>query len=112
MNDITVLTVIEPYLQKALESIANQTFRGFEYPEAGIVPVSPDEGGFMDIVDTTSLTYRTDEDAARILTRLLDDEAFRREQLRRCKEPAKNFSIDHNMTIQHRILDSIMGAPA
>ena len=80
-----------------------------EYLKAGIIPVVPDEGGSMEIVDTPSLTYRTDEDAARILARLLDDEAFRQDQLRRCMERAKLFSTDHYAESQQKILDNILG---
>ena len=83
-----------------------------EYLKAGCIPVVPDEGGSMEIVDNPALTYHTNEDAARILTRLLDDEAFRQEQLCRCKQRATIFSFDHYMETQHRFLDSILGPPA
>lgn len=81
MNDITMLTVIEPYQQKALESIANQTFR------RGRSARSSRRGAGS--VRSTSA-----------------------EQLRKCTERAKIFSIDHHIKKQHRILNSIMGAPA
>ncbi len=80
-----------------------------EYLKARIIPVVPDEGGSMEVVDNPSLTYRTDEDAARILARLIDDEAFRQDQLNRCKERAKEFSFERYMETQHKILDRILG---
>ena len=122
MNDIPMSTIAlagyqtEPYSQKAPDSVANQTFRDFEvichveYLKAGIIPAFPDEDESMEVVDNPALTCHTNEDAARIPDRMLDDEAFRQEKLRQNKERAKAFSIDHCMEIQLRILDSIMGA--
>jgi glycosyltransferase involved in cell wall biosynthesis len=82
-----------------------------EYLKAGIIPIVPDEGGSKEVVDAPSLTYRTDEDAARILARLLIDGSFRKEQADHCKERAKEFSFGQYMKHQNRILDRIMERP-
>ena len=83
-----------------------------EYLKAGCIPIVPDEGGSMEVVDNPALTYHTNEDAARILAHLLADETFRREQRNQCVERAKAFSFETYMETQRRILDSILGTPA
>lgn len=82
-----------------------------EYLKAGCIPIVPDEGGTPEVVDNPALTYHTDGDAARILVRLIDDEAFRREQLDYCKKRAELFSFDRYMETQHIILNHILGIP-
>lgn len=79
-----------------------------EYLKAGIIPVVPDEGGSREVVGNPELTYRTDEEAARILARLLVDETFRQKQADNCKERAKVFSFGQYMKHQNEILDRIM----
>jgi glycosyltransferase involved in cell wall biosynthesis len=79
-----------------------------EYLKAGCIPIVPDEGGTVEIVDSPALTYHTDEDAAQILARLLADEAFRGKQRARCAERARLFSMQAYMEKQHRILNSIL----
>ena len=79
-----------------------------EYLKAGCIPIVPDEGGTPEVVGNPALAYHTNKDAARILTRLLTDEAFRLEQLKLCKERAKSFSFEHYMETQHIILDTIL----
>lgn len=79
-----------------------------EYLKAGVIPIVPDEGGTPEIVDNPALTYHTDEDAAHILIRLLTNEAFRQEQLDRCRERAKIFSFERYMETQHKFLDKIL----
>ena len=83
-----------------------------EYLKAGCIPIVPDEGGTPEVVDDPALTYHTDEDAARILVHLLNDEAFRRERLEHCKKRAKEFSFERYLETQHRILDGILGKQA
>ena len=82
-----------------------------EYLKAGCIPVVPDEGGTPEVVGNPALTYHTNEDAARLLTLLITDEAFRLEQMDRCKERALAFSFDHYMKEQHIILDRILEEP-
>ncbi len=82
-----------------------------EYLKAGCIPIVPDEGGTPEVVCNPALVYHTNEDAARILTRLLTDEAFRQEQLNRCKERAQAFTFECYMKTQHIILDRILEEP-
>ena len=82
-----------------------------EYLKAGCIPVVPDEGGTPEVVGNPALAYHTNEDAARILARLLTDEAFRLEQLNHCKERALAFSFERYMETQHKILDRILKEP-
>ena len=79
-----------------------------EYLKAGCIPIVPDEGGTVEIVDSPALTYHTNEDAAHILARLVIDEAFRGEQRAHCAERARLFSMQAYMEKQHRILESIL----
>ena len=79
-----------------------------EYLKAGLITIVPDEGGSMEIVDSPGLTYHTNEEAARILARLLQDEAFRAEQLAHCTERAKLFTNSAYMENQTRILNAIL----
>ena len=82
-----------------------------EYLKAGCIPIVPDEGGTPEVVGNPALTYHTNEDAAKILTHLLSDEAFRQEQLNRCRERAKEYSFERYLETQHRILDNILERP-
>ena len=82
-----------------------------EYLKAGCIAIVPDEGGTPEIVANPALTYHTDEDAAQILARLLDDGAFRLEQLEHCRIRAGEFSFDRYLETQHRILDGILERP-
>ena len=82
-----------------------------EYLKAGCIPIVPDEGGTPEVVDNPALAYHTNEDAARILTHLLTDDAFRLEQLNHCKKRAKAFSFERYMENQHIILDRILKEP-
>ena len=79
-----------------------------EYLKGGLIPVVPDEGGTPEIVDNPSLTYHTVEDGARILAKLVSDEAFRSEQRRRCAERAKRFAKQTYLENQHRLLTRIL----
>lgn len=79
-----------------------------EYLKAGSIPIVPDEGGTVEIVDSPALTYHTNEEAAAILTRLLQDESFRKEQLAHCSERAGEFTMDAYLKHQHQTLESIL----
>ena len=79
-----------------------------EYLKSGCIAIVPDEGGTPEIVDNPALTYHTNEDAARILVRLLNEDAFRQEQLKRCGERSEEFLFERYMKNQNRILDGIL----
>lgn len=63
-----------------------------EYLKAGCIPVIPDEGGAKEIVDDSALEFRTIDEAANTLARLVRDDAFREERRRHCAERAALFS--------------------
>ena len=79
-----------------------------EYLKAGLIPIVPDEGGTMEIVDSPALTYHTIEDAVAILTKLLQDEKFRQEQLAHCAERAKDFTMEAYLEKQRLTLEKIL----
>ena len=79
-----------------------------EYMKAGCIPIVPDEGGTVEIVDSPALTYHANGDAARILVGLIRDEAFRKEQLTHCMERARVFSMRAYLEKQRGILDGIL----
>ncbi len=78
-----------------------------EYLKAGCIPIVPDEGGTVEIVDSPALTYHTNEDAATILVKLLQNEDFRKEQLAHCEERAGAFTMAAYLERQHMILERI-----
>ena len=80
-----------------------------EYLSSGLIPVVPDEGGTPEIVDSPELAYHTDEDAARILARLLADDDFREIQRAHCAERAKLFSREAYLERQGELLAEIVG---
>ena len=65
-----------------------------EYLKAGCIPIVPDQGGPKEIVGDEALEFRTVEDAANTLSRLVGDDAFREERRRRCAERAAEFSME------------------
>ena len=79
-----------------------------EYLKAGCVPIVPDEGGTVEIVDSPELTYHTNEDAAKILVRLHRDKAFYEDRQAHCLERAKAFSMQAYMENQHIVLNEIL----
>ena len=79
-----------------------------EYLKAGLIPLVPDEGGTLEIVDNPELTYGTCEEAAHILARLLQDKAFLDKQSCLCQERARAFSLASYMESQRRLLARIM----
>ena len=78
-----------------------------EYLKAGAVVLVPDEGGTLEIVDSPDLTYRTYEDAAQILARLLSDNDFRTCAQAHCGERAKFFSKEAYLGRQRELLKNI-----
>ena len=79
-----------------------------EYLLAGLVPLVPDEGGSCEVVSNPDVTYRTNEDAAQILARLLADEDFRVRQQTSCAVRAKFFSRDASLDRQRELLREIL----
>lgn len=82
-----------------------------EYLTAGLLPLVPDAGGSREVVDNPDLTYRTDDEAARLLARLLADESFRELQRRRCAARARYFTRTAYLERQDRLLRDILAAP-
>ena len=80
-----------------------------EYLVAGLIPVVPDEGGTPEVVGSPALAYHADEDAVRILARLVTDRAFRDEQRRLCAERARTFTRAAYRTRQRELLCRIIG---
>lgn len=83
-----------------------------EYLKAGVVPVVPNEGGAPEIVGDPELAYRDDEEAARILARLVTEETFLESRRRRCAERAGEFSPNRYLEKQNRLLNAIVDAAA
>lgn len=80
-----------------------------EYMKAGLIPIVPDEGGSCEVVGNRELSFHTNEEAAAILVKLLDDPEFREQQRRQCAERAKLFSRDAYLERQRSILKEIVG---
>ena len=80
-----------------------------EYLKAGNIVLVPNDGGSTEIVDSPSLTYHTNDEAARILSHLITDESFRSEMKQHCAERARMFSCEAYMTRQHKLIDEILG---
>ncbi len=80
-----------------------------EYLKAGLIPIVPDEGGSCEVVDNRELVYHTNEEAANILVKLLNDPEFREKQRSLCRERAKVFSKAAYLERQHKLLQDIIG---
>ena len=81
-----------------------------EYLKAGCIPIVPDEGGTVEIVDSPGLTYHTNDDAAEILTKLYQDESFRSKMQAHCKERADCFSKETFFKNLHNLLAQIINS--
>ena len=81
-----------------------------EYLKTGNIAIVPDEGGTPEIVDSSTLTYHTNEDASKILAKLITDEELRKAQLLHCRERANYFSRDAYLRRQHELLEHILQA--
>lgn len=79
-----------------------------EYLQSGNITIVPDEGGTPEIVDSPALAYHTDDEAARILARLLTDAEFRGQQRTHCAERAKVFSREAYLKRQDELLERIL----
>ena len=84
-----------------------------EYLKAGNIPLVPDTGGPLEIVDNRSLVFHSNDEAAQTLARLLQDADFREEQRRRCAERAKSFTCEaygeRQRNLIARIVESAKG---
>ena len=78
-----------------------------EYLKAGLIPIVPDEGGGREVVDSQDLTYHVNEDAARLLVKLISDAVFRERIGAHCRNRAKMFSRSAYMVRQHKLLERI-----
>lgn len=79
-----------------------------EYLKAGNIPLVPDTGGPLEIVDNPSLVFHTNEDAAQTLVKLLSDTAFREDLRRHCAERAEIFTHAAYMARQRKLLAQIV----
>lgn len=94
----------------AVHAMRNESF-GIsitEYMKSGLIPIVPDEGGACEVVDNPELSFHTDDEAAGILARLLNDPEFRERQRRKCADRIAFFSFDAYLARQHAILRSIL----
>ena len=82
-----------------------------EYLKAGNIAIVPDEGGTPEVVDSPELTYHTDDDAARILARLLTDSEFRERQRTHCATRAEFFSREAYFKRQDELLERFLQTP-
>lgn len=80
-----------------------------EYLKSGNIAIVPDEGGACEIVNSPDLTYKTYDEAAVILARLLSDDTFRKAQSIFCAERARLFSREAYLERQHKLLQDIIG---
>lgn len=79
-----------------------------EYLKAGNIVIVPDEGGSREVADNPALTYHDRAEAARILVRVLTDEAFREEQRKNCLRRAAVFSRAAYLERQAALLAEIV----
>ena len=81
-----------------------------EYLKAGLITIVPDEGGSSEVTDNPELSFSSLEEGARILVKLLKDPEFRKRQSLHCARRAEEFSQQHYLENQHRILTEILAA--
>ncbi len=79
-----------------------------EYIKAGIITLVPDGGGTCEIVDNPNLSYKTTDQAVGILSRLILDESFRKEQYYRSTKRADFFSSEFYLKRQQGLLLKII----
>ena len=80
-----------------------------EYLKSGNIVIVPDEGGACEVIDNPALTYKTNEEAASILARLLMDATFRNTQRELCGKRARLFSRKAYLERQRNLLQHILG---
>lgn len=78
-----------------------------EYLKAGLVPIVPMEGGACEIVNEPTLTYDQDEEAAQILTKLVNSPELTAQMARHCQERADFFSAQAYLERQTALLNKI-----
>ena len=79
-----------------------------EYLKSGLISIVPDEGGACEVADDPELSFHTDEEAAAILARLLNDPDFRERKRSKCADRAAVFSYDAYLARQHALIKSIL----
>jgi glycosyltransferase involved in cell wall biosynthesis len=80
-----------------------------EYVKAGCIPIVPDVGGPKEIVDDKALEFRTVDEAAKTLARLVGDDAFREERRRHCLTRAPHFTRAAYEARQQAVVDVMCG---
>lgn len=78
-----------------------------EYVKAGCIPIVPDEGGPKEIVDDKALEFRTVDEAANTLARLVEDAAFREERRKHCQGRAAQFTYAAYESRQQAVVDEM-----
>ena len=78
-----------------------------EYVKAGCIPIVPDEGGPKEIVDDKALEFRTVDEAANTLARLVEDAAFREERRKHCQGRAAQFTCAAYESRQQAVVDEM-----
>ena len=81
-----------------------------EYLKAGLIPVVPDEGGSREVVSDGELSFGNNEEAAKILGRLVTDDKFRESKRASCLKRAEYFSREAYARREGEILDRIIGS--
>lgn len=96
----------------AVHAMRNEAFgiSVTEYLKAGLIPVVPDEGGANEVTGSPELAFRNIDEAADILVKLLKDPDFRNQQSLYCAKRSEQFSRQHYLENQHRILTEILNA--
>ena len=79
-----------------------------EYLKADLVPLVPQEGGSAEIVAVPDVVYKTEAVGARILARLVLDNAFYVKCLTRCRRRAEAFSAEAYWRRQSALLDNVL----
>ena len=83
-----------------------------EYVKAGCIPIIPDVGGPTEVVDDKALEFRTVDEAANTLVRLVGDDAFREECRRHCAERATHFTRAAYEERQQAVVREMCGQPS
>ncbi len=81
-----------------------------EYLKAGCVPIVPDVGGPSEIVGERALEFRTTDEAARTLAKLIEDESFRSDMRRHCAERSRAFTVQAYIERERRVVSDILSS--
>ena len=103
----------EDFLLSGSYALHTERFEAFgisigEYLKSGIITIVPDVGGAREIVDSSELSFQTNEEAASILSKLLTDRDFREKQREHCLQRADYFSRGKYMERQQNLLNEII----